>query len=84
MDASQVVTCKALSLAYWRITGEAPSIGCLSAFLSTKKNKRTMSYCKKKGIYPTVWYCLACEYCLPPSKRIGGRMCENEVMDKED
>jgi hypothetical protein len=42
-----------------------------------------MSYCKKKGIHPTVFYCLACEYCLPPSKRIGGRMCENEVMDKE-
>lgn len=38
-----------------------------------------MSYCKKKGIQPTVSYCLACEYCLPPSERIGGRMCENEV-----
>lgn len=49
-----------------------------------KKNKEKMSYCKKKGIEPTVCYCLACEYCLPPSKRIGGRMCENEVMDKED
>ena len=42
-----------------------------------------MSYCKKKGIEPTVCYCLACEYCLPPSERIGGRMCENEVMNKE-
>ena len=41
-----------------------------------------MSYCKKKGIQPTVCYCLACEYCLPPSERIGGRMCENEVMEK--
>ena len=40
-----------------------------------------MSYCKKKGIEPTVCYCLACEYCLPPSERIGGRMCENEVMN---
>ena len=27
MDASQVVTCKALSLACWRTTGEASSIG---------------------------------------------------------
>lgn len=27
---------------------------------------------------------LVCEYCLPPSERIGGRMCDNEVMDKED
>lgn len=43
-----------------------------------------MSYCKKKEIEPTVCYCLACEYCLPPSKRIGGRMCENEVMEEED
>jgi len=42
-----------------------------------------MSYCKKKGIEPTVCYCLACEYCLPPSERIGDRMCENEVMDKD-
>ena len=48
------------------------------------KIKGTMSYCKKKGIQPTVCYCLACEDCLPPSKRIGGRMCENEVMDKEE
>ena len=42
-----------------------------------------MSYCKKKGIEPTVCYCLACEYCLPPAERIGGRMCENEIMDKQ-
>jgi len=42
-----------------------------------------MSYCKKKGIEPTVCYCLACEYCLPPSERIGDRMCENEVTDKD-
>jgi hypothetical protein len=42
-----------------------------------------MSYCKKKGIEPTVCYCLACEYCLPPSKRIGDRMCENEVTDED-
>ena len=42
-----------------------------------------MSYCKKKGIKTTVCYCLACEYCLPPYERIEGRMCENEVMDKE-
>jgi hypothetical protein len=42
-----------------------------------------MSYCKKKEIWPTVCDCLACEDCLPPSERIGGRMCENEVMDKE-
>ena len=39
-----------------------------------------MSYCKKKGIEPTVCDCLACEYCLPPSERIDGRMCENEVI----
>jgi hypothetical protein len=44
----------------------------------------TMSYCKKYNIMPTVPYCLACKDCLPPSKRIGGRMCENEVMDKTD
>ena len=31
-----------------------------------------MSYCKKKGIWPTVCDCLACEYCLPPSERISG------------
>jgi hypothetical protein len=42
-----------------------------------------MSYCKKKGIEPTVCYCLACEYCLPPADRIGGRMCENEIMDTD-
>ena len=42
-----------------------------------------MSYCKKKGIEPTVYYCLACEHCLPPSERIGDRMCENEVTDKD-
>ena len=28
--------------------------------------------------------CLACEYCLPPAERIGGRMCENEIMDKQE
>ena len=45
MDASSVVTCKALSLACWRITGEASSTtGCLSAFLETKKIKGTMKY----------------------------------------
>jgi hypothetical protein len=44
MDASQVVTCKALSLAYWRITGEASSIGVPLRFLSTKKIKGTMKY----------------------------------------
>ena len=43
------------------------------------KIKETMSYCKKKGIEPTVCDCLACEYCLPPSERIDGRMCENEI-----
>ena len=37
MDASQVVTCKALSLACWRTTGEASSIGVPLRFLSTKK-----------------------------------------------
>jgi len=31
-----------------------------------------------------VCYCLACEYFLLPSERIGGRMCENKVMDKEE
>ena len=44
MDASQVVTCKALSLAYWRITGEASSIGVPLRFLSMKKIKGTMKY----------------------------------------
>ena len=43
-----------------------------------------MSYCKKKWIEMTVCDCLACEYCLPPSERIDGRMCENEVMDEEN
>ena len=43
MDASQVVTCKALSLAYWRITGEASSIGVPLRFLSRKKIKGTMA-----------------------------------------
>lgn len=43
-----------------------------------------MSYCKKFNIMPTIPYCLACKHCLPPSERIGGRMCENEVMDKEE
>ena len=43
-----------------------------------------MIYCKKKGIEPTVCYCLACEYCLPPAERIGGRMCENEIIDKQE
>ena len=42
MDASQVVTCKALSLACWRITGEASSIGVPLRFLETKKIKGTM------------------------------------------
>ena len=38
MDASSVVTCKALSLACWRTTGEASLSGYLSAFfLETKK-----------------------------------------------
>jgi hypothetical protein len=39
----QVVTCKALSLACWRITGEASSIGVPLRFLSTKKIKGTMA-----------------------------------------
>jgi hypothetical protein len=43
-----------------------------------------MSYCKKKGIEPTVCYGLACGYCLPPTERISGRMCENEIMDKQE
>ena len=53
MDASQVVTCKALSLAYWRITGEASSIGVPLRFLSTKKIKETMNEKQKyqSGIY---------------------------------
>lgn len=46
------------------------------------KIKENMSYCKKFNKVPTLWGCLACKYCLPPSERIGGRMCENEVMDK--
>lgn len=43
-----------------------------------------MSYCRKIGGMVTVPDCLACENCLPPSERIGGSMCEDEVMDKED
>ena len=43
MDASSVVTCKALSLACWRTTGEASSIGVPLRFLSTKKIKGTMN-----------------------------------------
>ena len=38
-----------------------------------------MKYCKKFNAIPTTPICLACKYCLPPSKRIGGRMCKNEV-----
>ena len=41
-DVPQVVTCKALSLAYWRTTGEASSIGVPLRFLSMKKIKGTM------------------------------------------
>ena len=41
-----------------------------------------MGYCKKYDIQTTVSYCLACKDCLPPSERIGGRMCENEVMEE--
>ena len=47
MDASQAVTCKALSLAYWRTTGEASSIGVPFRFLSTKK-KTPMAKSKTK------------------------------------
>ena len=39
MDASQVVTCKALSLAYWRTTGEASSIGVPLFLLKTGRKK---------------------------------------------
>lgn len=42
-----------------------------------------MSYCKKFDITPSVAYCLACEHCLPPSKRIDGRMCHDEVLDTD-
>lgn len=42
-----------------------------------------MSYCKKYGIIPSVEYCLACEYCLPPAERIDGRMCHDEVLDTD-
>ena len=45
---SQVVTCKALSLAYWR-TGEASSIGVPLRFLETKKIKGTMIIVKTKN-----------------------------------
>ena len=44
MDASQVVTCKALSLACWRTMERHHLSGCLSAFLETKKIKGTMKY----------------------------------------
>jgi hypothetical protein len=39
MDASQVVTCKALSLACWRITGEASSIGVPLRFFEHELNE---------------------------------------------
>lgn len=42
-----------------------------------------MSNCKKYGITPSVAYCLACEHCLPPSERINGRMCPDEVLDTD-
>ena len=42
-----------------------------------------MSYCKKYGIIPLECYCLECEYCLPPSERIDGRMCHSEVLDTD-
>ena len=44
------VTCKALSLAYWRTTGEASSIGVPLRFLSTKKIKGTMTIEELKDI----------------------------------
>ena len=44
MDASQVVTCKALSLAYWRTTGEASSIGVPLFLLTTFKNQRNYDF----------------------------------------
>jgi hypothetical protein len=37
-DVPQVVTCKALSLAYWRITGEASSIGVPLRFFINEEN----------------------------------------------
>ena len=43
-----------------------------------------MSNCKKYGIIPSVEYCLACEHCLPPSERINGRMCPDEVLDTDE
>ena len=42
-----------------------------------------MSNCKKYGIIPLECYCLECEYCLPPSERINGRMCHDEVLDTD-
>jgi len=50
----QVVTCKALSLVCWRITGEASSIGVPLRFLSTKKIKGIMD--KKKKLRRIVLY----------------------------
>lgn len=45
-----------------------------------------MRYCKKFNVIPTTPICLACKHCLPPSKRIGSKMCKNEVTheDKAD
>lgn len=43
-----------------------------------------MSYCKKYERRPSMVQCLLCKYCLPPSKRINGKMCENAITDEEE
>ena len=44
MDASQVVTCKALSLACWRITGEASSIGVPLRFFRKRRKLKVSGF----------------------------------------
>lgn len=43
-----------------------------------------MSYCKYESKETSPVNCLACPRCLPPSKRINGQMCADEVMDDEE
>ena len=41
-----------------------------------------MSYCKLNKAFVPEFYCLACEHCLPPSKRENGKMCPYDSYDE--
>ena len=38
-----------------------------------------ITHCKRFDRRTDEAVCLACEYCLPPAKRVGGKMCEMHV-----